>query len=197
MRLTTTNYYSKCNRPTFSELFEDFNTWYTAYQEYQEEVGSAAFDSILNEAFLKSVYYGLYERYAGSTILTTDNKRFTMRMFGIIRDFGPEYAKKLDIQKKLRNLTEEQIKLGSKAIYNNAQNPNSEPSTDSLEELPYINGQNTTSYKKSPIDAYSNLWMMLDSRLVTEFFDRFNPLFSKVLTHKPTLYYTEIQEEED
>ena len=45
------------------------------------------------------------------------------------------------------NLSEEDIRLGSKAIYNQALNPQTEPSTKSLEELTYINQQNTTTQR--------------------------------------------------
>ena len=44
---------------------------------------------------------------------------------------------------------------GSKQIYNHANNPSTEPGTDTDEELAYINDQNTTKNKKSKLDAYA------------------------------------------
>lgn len=46
---------------------------------------------------------------------------------------------------------------GSKSIYNHAFNPSNEPSTASLDELDYINEQNTSNVKRSKIDAYGML----------------------------------------
>ena len=63
----------------------------------------------------------------------------------------------MDIQNKIRNLTEDEIRIGTKAIYNQAVNPGTEPSTGSLEELTSISAQNTTGYKKSKLDAYMSV----------------------------------------
>jgi hypothetical protein len=78
-------------------------------------------------------------------------------MFSVIFQYGPTWEKKLDIQEKLRDLTEAEILAGAKAIYNHAFNPETTPSTASLEELNYINDQNITNYKKSKLEAYSIL----------------------------------------
>ena len=63
----------------------------------------------------------------------------------------------MDLQNKIRNLSEDEIRTGTKAIYNQALNPGTEPSTGSLEELTSISAQNTTGYKKSKLDAYMSV----------------------------------------
>jgi hypothetical protein len=78
-------------------------------------------------------------------------------MFSVIFQYGPTWQKRLDIQAKIRGLTDSDILIGSKAIYNTALNPSTAPSTGSLEELTYINSQNTTNYKKSKLEAYAQL----------------------------------------
>ena len=39
--------------------------------------------------------------------------------------------------------------------------------------------QNTTNYKKSKLEAYTQVWMLLESDVTQDFLNRFKPLFSK------------------
>ena len=112
--------------------------------------------------------------------------------------YGPSWEKKLEIQEKLRALSDEEIAKGSKAIYNTALNPSNAPSTQSLEELQYINSQNTTNYKKSKMDAYTQLWGLIDTDVTGEFINRFNVCFKQfVRPEKPLLYVTDNDETEE
>lgn len=99
----------------------------------------------------------LYARYGNSSIANEDVNQFKYKVFSIIFQYGPTWEKRLDIQSKLRNLSDADILAGQKAVYNNALNPGTAPGTSSPEELTYINAQNTTSLKKSKMDAYMQL----------------------------------------
>lgn len=103
------------------------------------------------------LYYLLYARYGNNPIANRDVNQFKYKAFSIIFQYGPTWEKRLDIQKKLRELTAEELATGSKAIYNTALNPSTAPSTQATDELNYINQQNTTNYKKSKMDAYAQL----------------------------------------
>ncbi len=112
--------------------------------------------------------------------------------------YGPSWEKKLEIQEKLRALSDEEIAKGSKAIYNTALNPSSEPTTQSLEELQYINSQNTTNYKKSKMDAFTQLWGLIDTDVTGDFINRFKVCFKQfVRPEKPLLYVTDNDETEE
>ena len=69
-------------------------------------------------------------------------------MFSIIYQYGPTWEKRLDIQKSLRGLTEEDIRGGTRQINNHAWNPGTEPSTATLDELTTTNEQTSTKYTK-------------------------------------------------
>ena len=67
-----------------------------------------------------------------------------------------------------------------------------------LNELTYINEQNTTNYKKSYMDAYSQLWELLDTDVTQEFINRFQKLFKQfVRPEKTWIYVTEVDEDEE
>ena len=145
-----------------------------------------------------ALFYLLYARYGNSPMANRDVNQFQYKIFSVIFQYGPTWEKELDVQSKVRALTDEQIRLGSKAIYNQALNPATEPSTGELEELEYINQQNTTNYKKSPLEGYAILVDLLKDDITKQFIDKFNICFKKfVSSERPLLYVSEEDEEDD
>lgn len=88
---------------------------------------------------------------------------------------------------------------GSRAIYNHAYNPSTDPSTSTLEELAMINDQNTTNYKRSKLEAYAQLWDLLETDITGEFIDRFAVCFKKFVSPERTFVYIDplYEDEED
>ena len=134
----------------FTDIFDDVGTflWYYEHSEIP---------TTISQTSARTLYYLLYGRYGNNPIANLDEEQFKYKIFSCVFQYGPTWEKRLDIQSKLRALSEDDLIKGSKAIYNSALNPSSAPSTSSLEELEYINGQNTTNYKKSKMDAYAQL----------------------------------------
>ena len=97
--------------------------------------------------------------------------------------------KRLEIQEKLRGLSEDEILTGSRQIYNNAQNPSTEPSTDTTDELQYINEQNVTKNRRGKLDAYAMLMELLRSDVTNELLTKFKTLFLTVIEPEEPLYY--------
>lgn len=140
---------------------------------------------------LELVFGLLFAKYANNPIANNDVDQFKAKMFSVLFSYGPTWLKRLEIQDKLRNLTEDELIKGGKAIYNNALNPDGSPATQSLEELPRINSQSTTNYKKSKMDAYMQLWDLLDIDVSNEFINKFQICFKKFVKPEKTLLYYE------
>ena len=152
----------------------------------------------ISDANANLLFYLLYARYGNSPITNRDVNQFQYKVFSIIFQYGPTWAKELEVQKKIRALSDDEIKLGSKAIYNQALNPQTEPSTAALEELTYINQQNTTNYKKSPLEGYAILMELLKQDVTEDFLRKFSVCFKKFVTpEKPLIYVTEEEEDEE
>ena len=111
-------------------------------KDYQE----SAIPQKLKTADATTLYYLLYARYGNSSIANSDENQFKYKVFSTIYIGGATWAKKQEIQDKLREVTEDEILVGTKAINNHAYNPQTAPTTDTVEELDYINEQNTTKY---------------------------------------------------
>lgn len=144
----------------------------------------------------QTLYYLLYARYGNNPIANRDVNQFKAKVMSIIFSYGPTWEKRLDIQAKLRSLTDDEIRVGAKAIYNQALNPSDAPGTGTLEELDYINQQNTTNYKKAPMEAYGQLWELLSIDVTTEFINKFKVCFKTfVMPERPLVYETEEDEQ--
>ena len=116
-------------------------------------------------------------------------------MFSVILQYAPNWYKKRNIQDTLRSLSEQELLAGSTQIYNNAQNPEAEPDTQTLEELKYINAQNVTKNKRSKLEAYSALYDILSRDVTKEFINQFKVLFLVIAQPElPLWYITEIEE---
>lgn len=150
----------------------------------------------ISDTSATTLFYLLYARYGNSPMANRDVTQFQYKIFSVIFQYGPKWEKDLDIQAKVRALTDDEIRLGSKAIYNQALNPADAPSTATLEELTYINQQNTTNYKKSPLEGYTLLEQLLRDDITKIFVDKFNICFKKfVENERPLIYVTEDEDD--
>lgn len=175
-------------------LFTD--VWDNA-EDFVAEYQDIGIPTTIANASATTLYYLLYARYGNNPLANRDVNQFKYKLFSIIFQYGPTWEKRLDIQAKLRAISDDDLVVGSKAIYNSAQNPSTAPSTAGLSELPYINQQNTTNYKKSKMDAYSQLWMLLDNDVTGDFLNKFKVCFKQfVAPERPLVYVTEDDEDE-
>ena len=188
----------RCDSEYGNYRTKKFTDFYPIAQDFFNDYHLCGIPSTITDDSATTLFYLLYARYGNSHIINSDENQFKYKMFSIIFQYGPTWEKRLDIQNKLRNLTEDELMHGTKAIYNTANNPGTEPSTGSLEELPYINSQNTTGYKKSKMDAYANLLALLDTDVTEDFIKKFGKLFITILEPREPLWYgTEIGEDND
>jgi hypothetical protein len=176
----------------FTDVWDDVNKFKTdlAGSPFANAISSTTPDNVT------LVYYLLYARYGNNPIANEDVNQWKFKIFSVIFQYGPTWEKKLDIQAKLRGINDADLLIGSKAIYNSAVNPSTAPSTGSLEELTYINGQNTTNYKKSKMDAYAQLLALLEVDVTEDFLNKFKKCFKVfVAPEKPLIYVSEDEED--
>lgn len=175
----------------FTEVWEEVN-------DFIYDFNNIGIPKKIKVESAQTLYYLLYARYGNNPIANLDIEQFKYKVFSTIFMYGPTWEKRLDIQDKLRGLTEDQLLAGSKAIYNTALNPSAAPTTTTTEELDYINSQNTTNYKKSKMDAYTQLWDLLATDVTNDFLIKFRPCFKTfVMPERPLLYVTDEESEED
>ena len=187
------SYYGGYRTRTLADIFPDEETFFETW----DSSPFANHYGFLDEGKLNLIYYLLYARYGNSHIAYTDENQFTYSLLSTIFQYAPTWEKRLSIQDELRNLSIDELTKGGKAIYNHAYNPNTAPSTSTLEELLTINDQNTTNYKKSKMEGYAELLNLLETDVTGEFIDKFKKLFIVVTAPDYPLYYTTEVEEND
>lgn len=181
-----------------------FSDIYNEPQALISDFNDSGFSSVFADAntSLTNIYCLLYARYGNSHIANSDENQFKYLLFSVIWQYGPSWEKRLQIQEKLRGLSlddNSDIYKGSKAIYNSALNPSTSVASDDENggELPFVNSQNTTKYKKSKLDGLAYLNSLIETDVTKQFIERFKNLFIKVIkTDKPLLYETDLQGEE-
>ena len=177
-----------------SSLYGNFRTRtfadiYTELKDFKEDYVDNGIPVTISDANLTTLYYLLYARYGNSNIASSDETQFKYKLFSKIFMYGPAWQKRLEIQKKLMELSDDEIVKGATAIYNSALNPSQAPSTQTLEELNYINSQNTTKYKKSKLEAYAILEELIRTDVTEAFIGKFKKLFITVVEPELPLWY--------
>lgn len=178
----------------FCDIYTDVDEFIADYKNTSDDFVNGI-PPMISDTNATTLFYLLYGRYGNNPIANRDITQFKYKLFSVIFQYGPTWEKELWVQSQIRTLTVDDIKQGSKAIYNQALNPSTAPSTGSLEELTYINQQNTTNYKKGPLDGYAMLMELLKADVTEDFLKKFNICFKKfVSSERPLLYVTEEDE---
>lgn len=172
------------NTNLFVEIYENVDSFLNDYK-------NLGLPTTITDNSAKTLYYLIYAQYGNTPIANLDVNQFKYKFFSIVFQYGPVWEKKLEIQNKLIALSEEELLQGAKTVYNHANNPSTIPSQASLEELTYIDDQNTTNYKKSKLEAYSNLLETLNDRVTENFIKKFKNLFKMFVRNENPLLYEE------
>lgn len=176
------------NTMTFNDVFESPSEFIEAMNNYKPT---------LDDPNLELTFLLLSSKYGNSPIANRSVNQFKLKLWSTIFQYGPTWVKRLEVQDKVRglNLNSGDLFIGTGAIMNHAYNPSTEPSTNSLTELQYINDQNTTKYKKGKVEAYANLLDILDDNISEDYIAKFKNLFKQfVMPEDPLLYITEGEE---
>lgn len=183
-----------------SSLYGNFRTRtfadiYSSAEEFMSDYHEVQIPQKLTDESATTLFYLLYARYGNSNIASSDETQFKYKVFSTIFMYGPAWQKRLDLQDKLINMTEDDLMRGATAIHNTALNPSTAPSTQTLEELAYINQQNATKHKRGKLEAYATLYALIETDVTEEFLGKFKKLFLTVVAPEEPLWY--ITEDED
>ena len=181
--------------PQYSTVL--FNDIWDNVDDFLDDYANVGIPTSITTLNATTLFYLLYARYGNNPIANNDITQWKYKIFSVIFQYGPSWEKRLAIQTTLRGLTEDDLLKGAKAIYNTALNDSTAPSTATLEELNYINSQNTTNYKKSKMDAYTQLWNLIETDVTEEFLNQFKKCFKLFVSNeKPIIYVSEEDEGE-
>lgn len=173
------------------------NQVWESSEEFLADYADYGIPTTISNTNATTLYYLLFARYGNNPIANWDPHVWKLKVFSKIYMYGPTWEKRLDIQSKVRNLTDTELVEGSKATHNTALNPQTAPGTGTDTELDYINQQDVSKYRKSKMEGYELQWSLLATDVTEEFIARFSDLFLKVVAPQdPVKYITEDDEYE-
>ena len=115
----------------FCEIYDNANSFVTDYKTsglYNES-------NKITDENAALLFYLLYAKHGNDPIANLDINQFKYKIWSIIFQYGPTWEKRLDIQEKLRGLSEKEMMQGAKSISNMALNPDQEPDESQIDEL--------------------------------------------------------------
>ena len=187
-RALNNSLYGNYRTRKFTDIYDNVDSFLADYSDN-------GLPMLVDTTNMTTLFYLLYARYGNSSIASSDENQFKYKLFSIVFQYGPTWAKRLEIQDKVRNLTEDELRESAKALYNHSYNPSTLPSTDTVDELLTINEQNVTKHRRSKTDAYALLNDLLETDVTEEFISKFKKLFITIVEPELPLWY--VSNEED
>jgi len=171
------------NTMLFTEVWDSAN-------KFKQDVLDYGLNKIKEENLIV-VHKLLYAKYGNNPIANSDVNQFKAKVCMILFQYGPTWERRVEIQDIVRQLSEDEIRTGTKTIINEANNPDTDPTTSQLEEVAFISRQNTSNYKKSKLEGYSMLLDLLKTDVTGEFINKFQKCFKAFVSpENPLLYVT-------
>lgn len=126
---------------------------------------------------MTTLYYLLLARYASSHIRSDCPQQWKMKIMMTVFEYGPTWSKRLEIQEKVRNMSDDEIQKGTIMTYNSAMNPDGAPTTETWETLKGINSQNKNLYQRGKLDSYAYIDQILITDVTRDFVEMFKKFF--------------------
>ena len=126
---------------------------------------------------MTTLYNLLFARYASSHIRSTYPEQWKKKIMATVFEYGPTWSKRLEIQDKVRQMSDDELTKGTILTYNNAANPDTGPTTDTWDSLPGINTQNKTLQRRGKLDAYAYVDSILRTDVTADFIEKFRKFF--------------------
>lgn len=214
----------------FCEIWDSSDKFLADYNNTGTEFTNQVPPTITQQNALMT-YLLLFSRYGNNPIANYDVTQFKNKIFTIIWQYGPAWEKRLSMQEDIRNLTLQEITMGTKTdwssegtqsqnntdtdttINNHAYNPSTAPTTQTTNELDYIDQQQVAKgtatstisgtdskttgqvVTKSKMDAYAQLWDLVATDVTNDYIGKFKNCFKQfVAPERRMIYITEDEE---
>ena len=172
----------------FSQIWEDADAFLADYENYEDNIDDL---NKVDDKYVKLTWQLIASKYANTPIRSNSPEQFKLSVFGIMFSETPTWVKKLELQKTIRDMTESDLTTGETSVSNEATNPDEQPTSQTLDELNYINRQHVQKQKRSKIQAYALQMGMIESDLSESYVRRFASLFARVWVPASYIYVTE------
>ena len=137
---------------------------------------------------LTNLYFLLYARYGNKHFANMDINQSKYKVFSTIWMYGPSWAKEVELQEQLRNLTDDELAAGNITLNNTVLNEGTTVA-DPTKMLDHLNDQRASVTQRGRIERINSVLMLLKDDVTEKFLDRFKPIFAIVTTPTNELLY--------
>ena len=162
--------------PKVNDIFPTIEKW----NEWASFYGIDEMDSY--------IYSHVLIRYGGDRFRYSSGEMAAAKMFQILSIEYPAYIQKKSAAQAVYDLELEEIKKGTLQIANSAANPNSDPETDSLDPLPFINGQQVMGTKLDELAALQRKYRAVYTKYLEELLKSLQGLFQGILAETEEVF---------
>ena len=92
-------------------LTRSFADIFPSVEDFLTEYKAAAVPTTITDGNAQTLYYLLYSKYGNSHIANSDENQFKYKIWSTIFMYGPTWEKRLEIQNKLRNLSDDGLQI--------------------------------------------------------------------------------------
>ena len=177
------------DRKLFNEIFPDANEFLSDYKDYESAIDNL---NAVEDKYVVLTWQLISSKFGNTPIRSDSEDQFKLSVFSVMFSEAPSFVTRLTVQGKIRNLTEAELIEGETAIANAARNPATAPTTQSMDEFPYIDNQNVTKQKRSKLQAYALQLGLLENDLSETYIRKFEPLFARVIIDAEYIYTEEV-----
>lgn len=166
-----------------------FSDVWDSPQAFTNELAASGldFDARLTQRF-PTLFLLLYSRYGNSHFANMDLAQSKYKVFATIWQWGPAWAKKLELQQMVRDLSEEELSTGNITLGNTTLNTN-ETVADPTAMLSRLNDQHAQITKRGKIEQINSVIMLIENDVTEQFLDKFKPIFAACTTPSDLLVY--------
>ena len=208
----------------FCEIWDSSDKFLADYNNTGTEFTNQV-PPVISQQNALMTYLLLFSRYGNNPIANYDVTQFKNKIFTIIWQYGPAWEKRLSMQEDIRNLTLQEITTGTKTdwssegtqsqnnsgtdttINNHAYNPSTAPTTQTTNELDYIDQQQVAKgsatstiqgtdskttgqvVTKSKMDAYAQLWDLVATDVTNDYIGKFKNCFKQFIAPERNMIY--------
>mgnify|MGYP004563384929 CR=1 FL=1 len=176
------SYFGTYNTVTFADAWDNP----TDFTDEFKACGMTIDDGLA--AHLTDLFFLLYARYGNKHFANMDINQSKYKIFTTAWMYGPSWAKELDLQQQLRNLTSEQLSEGNVQLNNTVLNEGTTVN-DPKQLLARLNDQRASITQRGSVEQINSVLMLLKDDVTENFLDRFKPIFAIVTTPANELLY--------
>lgn len=176
------SYFGTYNTLTFADVWDNP----TSFRDDITSCGMTMDDHLSEQ--LTNLYFLLYARYGNKHFANMDINQSKYKVFSTIWMYGPSWAKEVELQQQLRDLTDEELAAGNVTLNNTVLNEGTTVA-DPTKMLDHLNDQRASVTQRGRIERINSVLMLLKTDVTAEFLDRFKPIFAIVTTPANELVY--------